>query len=107
MKKILKLLFHRIFLIGFLIFLQASILIFIIIRFSEYFIYFYSFSLVLSMVVVLWILNNRSNPSYKIAWIIPIFLFPIFDSISSIHKYIKNEININTNVIPLVCIKAI
>ena len=78
MKKILKLLFHRIFLIGFLIFLQASILIFIIIRFSEYFIYFYSFSLVLSMVVVLWILNNRSNPSYKIAWIIPIFLFPIF-----------------------------
>jgi cardiolipin synthase len=30
------------------------------------------------MAVVLWIINDRSNPAYKIAWIISILLFPIF-----------------------------
>ena len=78
MKKLLKLLFHRIVFIGLLIFVQAFILIFIILRFNNYFIYFYSASAILSMIVVIWIVNNRSNPSYKIAWMIPIFLFPIF-----------------------------
>ena len=32
----------------------------------------------LSVVVVMGILNNRLNPAYKIAWIIPIMLVPIF-----------------------------
>jgi len=32
----------------------------------------------ISMVVVIGILNSRSNPAYKIAWIIPIMLVPIF-----------------------------
>jgi len=30
------------------------------------------------MIAVFLILNGKSNPSYKIAWIIPILLFPIF-----------------------------
>jgi len=30
------------------------------------------------MVSVLLIINSKSNPAYKIAWIIPILLFPIF-----------------------------
>ncbi|GAE87121.1 cardiolipin synthetase [Acetivibrio straminisolvens JCM 21531] len=32
----------------------------------------------MSVVAVFWIVNGKSNPSYKIAWIIPILLFPIF-----------------------------
>lgn len=32
----------------------------------------------MSFVAVLWIINNKSNPTYKIAWIIPILIFPIF-----------------------------
>lgn len=78
MKKLLKLLFHRAVFIGLIIFIQAFILVAIILQFNDYFIYFYSFSGLLSMAVVIWIVNNRSNPSYKIAWMIPIFLFPIF-----------------------------
>ena len=34
--------------------------------------------MVLSILVVLFIVNKEDNPAYKIAWIIPILLFPIF-----------------------------
>lgn len=64
--------------IGFIILVQAIVLVNIILKFNEWFIYFYGISTFISLFVVLWIVNNRSNPSYKIAWMIPIFLFPIF-----------------------------
>jgi len=58
--------------------LQLFILIYVITRFNNYFAFFYAFSFILSIIAVLVILNNKSNPAYKIAWIIPILLFPIF-----------------------------
>ena len=61
-----------------LIALQALILILVIFMFQEYFVYFYAFCILLSFSVVMYLLNNRLNPAYKIAWIIPILLFPIF-----------------------------
>lgn len=58
--------------------LQLFALIGTILRFNNYFAFFYAGSVIVSLVVVLHILNNRSNPAYKIAWIIPILIFPIF-----------------------------
>lgn len=79
MKGIVEFLYRRIVLISIAIILQLAVLIGIISKFSQYFVYFYWISLFVSMVAVLWIINDcRSNPSYKIAWIIPILLFPIF-----------------------------
>ena len=45
---------------------------------NEYIEAFYAASMILSVIAVLVIINNKSNPAYKIAWIIPIMLFPIF-----------------------------
>ena len=47
-------------------------------RFSAYFVYFYWLCIALSVAAVLWIVGNKSDPGYKIAWIIPILLFPVF-----------------------------
>jgi cardiolipin synthase len=58
--------------------LQLAVLIAVIIRFNEYFAFFYGFNILLSLVVVLVIINNNINPAYKIGWLIPILLFPIF-----------------------------
>lgn len=58
--------------------LQLFVLIGVILKFNDYFAFFYVGSILVSLVVVLAILNNRSNPVYKIAWIIPILIFPIF-----------------------------
>jgi len=78
MKAIIKFLYRRIVLIAVAIILQFGVLIEMVYRFNSYFAYFYWISIFASMVAVLWIINDRSNPSYKIAWIIPILLFPIF-----------------------------
>ncbi|SHI01571.1 cardiolipin synthase [Desulfosporosinus lacus] len=78
MKKLLKLLFNRIFLVGLPIVIQIFALVMFILRFSSYFVYFYAFCTLLSVVAVLRILSGKTNPAYKIAWIVPIMLFPIF-----------------------------
>lgn len=78
MKKTLRILLGRIGFCGLLIALQAIILIVVILRFQQYFVYFYALCILLSVLVVMVIVNSRLNPAYKIAWIVPILLFPIF-----------------------------
>ena len=78
MRKTLRMLLGRVGLCGILIALQAFILIGVIWNFQQYFVYFYALCVLLSLIVVMTILNNRLNPAYKIAWIIPIMVFPVF-----------------------------
>ncbi len=77
-KAIIKFFYHRVVLISLAIAIQLAVLIAVILRFNDYFVIFYWGSIIVSVLTVLWILNDKSNPSYKIAWIIPILLFPIF-----------------------------
>lgn len=73
-----KFMLHRILLIIIALVLQLLVLIGVILSLNDYFTFFYVGSILISVGVVLWILNNNSNPAYKIAWIIPILIFPIF-----------------------------
>ena len=81
MKKILKLVSNRALIIGILILLQLAVLFAIIFRFQEYFVYFYATYLLVSAAVIVKIVNSRSNPAYKIAWLIPIMMIPIFGTV--------------------------
>ncbi|NLB88906.1 MAG: cardiolipin synthase [Syntrophomonadaceae bacterium] len=78
MRFLRKFLFHRAVFVGVGILLQLLFLILLILKLNEYFAFFYASSIIVSFAVVLWIINSNSNPSYKIAWIIPILIFPIF-----------------------------
>lgn len=71
------LLFKRI-TISLLLVAQLYILIEATLRFTWYFPEFYFACLVLSVIVVLLVINKRDNPSYKLALVIPIMLFPVF-----------------------------
>jgi cardiolipin synthase len=73
-----RILYYRVLLIAFSLMLQLAILIGVIIKFNDYFVFFYALSILVSFLVVVWILNHHLNPDYKIAWIIIILLFPIF-----------------------------
>jgi len=75
LKKILN---SRVLITVIAIVLQLLAFISVIIKFNNYFAFFYAGSIVFSLLVVLFILYNRSNPVYKIAWIILILIFPIF-----------------------------
>lgn len=78
MKKVLKVLTHRSVLVAFALLIQILALVIVIIKFNDLFIYFYAICVLLSLIAVLYIINKKTNPSYKMAWIIPILLFPIF-----------------------------
>lgn len=78
MKKHLNLLGHRVFLVPLLMIIQIVILFIMTFEFYNYFIIFYIICSLLSLLFVLHIVNSNANPGYKIAWIIPIMLFPIF-----------------------------
>lgn len=78
MRKIFQTMFSRTVLFGISILIQAYILVMVIWKFSNYFVEFYSICTLLSVSTVLWIVNGKSNPAYKIAWIIPIMIVPIF-----------------------------
>lgn len=69
---------HRAFLLLIALILQLSLLVILVLRFQRHMTVFYVASIAISVVAVMWILNGHSNPAYKIAWIVPIMLFPVF-----------------------------
>ncbi|MEA5010592.1 MAG: cardiolipin synthase [Angelakisella sp.] len=81
MKKILKLLFQRVVIVGAAIVAQVGIIALILWKFSPYFVYFYGLSIMFALGVVLYIINGRDNPGYKIAWLVPVMAFPVFGAI--------------------------
>ena len=90
-KKVLKFLTHRIFIVGVLLLIQLLVLILILNKFEEYGWYFYIFFYIIGILVLLKIINGNANPSYKIAWIIPVLTIPIFGTF--IYLIFGNKIN--------------
>ncbi len=78
MKYISKILFSRAAVIVTALLLQLALILGVILKSQQYFVLFYVVSLVISLSAVLLIVNNNVNPAYKIAWIVPILIFPVF-----------------------------
>ena len=78
MNKVLKFLFSRMVIVGMLILIQLLILISAIWILTESFVYLYAFFTILSLLVAIYIVSTKDNPSYKLAWIIPVLLVPVF-----------------------------
>ena len=79
--KYLKLIFNRLFIFGLMILVQLAYMISMIDKFSHYSQIASAVLTIISILVVLFIVYKDDNPAYKIAWIIPILLFPIFGGI--------------------------
>lgn len=78
MKKLIKLLTSRVFIVGMLMMLQAAFLVIGLHFLTGYFVYMQSILDLISLLVVFYLMNKEENPSYKLAWVIPILLFPLF-----------------------------
>lgn len=81
MKRFFTTRFQRIVGVALVILLQLIVLFLVIDQFGNYFIYFYWFGVGVSILVALWIANRKTKLPYKIAWIIPILMFPLFGGI--------------------------
>ena len=78
MGKILKVISHRMFIVSLLILLQISWVLVLFFRFTTYSQYITIGLRILSILVVIGIMNQSSNPTVKLAWIIVILLIPLF-----------------------------
>ncbi len=78
MKKVLKVLLSRIAIVSFLMAVQVLFLILLTLRISRGFVFLYAALGWVSLGVVFYIIGQRSNPSHKLAWVIPILIFPVF-----------------------------
>jgi len=77
-KKISASVLLRIVIIALLVIVQISVLMVGSVIFSGKSIYFNIICTLISIVATIIIVRRDSNPEYKIAWIIPILLFPVF-----------------------------
>lgn len=82
LKKTLRVVFSVAFLRTAYVFLSLAIQIGIILvalwALDEYFVYFYIGSAVLGLILALKIVNDKSNPAYKMAWVTLILFQPVF-----------------------------
>ncbi len=78
LKKLKKLAFSRVFIVGIFIILQFALIFTASIQFTKYFILYYAISYILAFVFVLNIINTNQHTAYKFAWTVVIFMFPAF-----------------------------
>ena len=78
MKKTLNIIFSRMVVVGLSILFQIGLIIAVIVKLSDYFVYFYGICVLISLLVVMHVVSKNENPSYKLAWAIPILTFPVF-----------------------------
>lgn len=77
MKKILQFLTSRVFIIGVCIVAQFTVLILGILYLSRYGLYMYVIFTLASVITIVYVVSKQDNPTYKLAWVIPIALFPL------------------------------
>ncbi len=78
LKKIAKLLFNRIFYVALALLVQLGWLFILVWQLAAYSKYISLGITVVSILSVLWIVNKRINPSYKLGWTMLIMAVPIF-----------------------------
>src|SRR5690554_5526043 len=77
MKRILRLFLSRTAFILLLLLLQIM-LFFVLIEYFSQFPYINTVFYAISIMIVLYLVSSDGDPNYKISWIIPILLFPLF-----------------------------
>lgn len=75
-----RILFSGVWITVLMILLEFLMLIAMFYAFSEYSSFIFEAMMIVGAVVMIYIINEKSNPAYKIAWIIPIMLFPLIGS---------------------------
>lgn len=76
-KKGIKVLGSRVVIVGVLLLIQISWFVMVIEYIGRYSELINSILTLISIIAVLWLVNKEDNPAYKLAWVIPILLYPL------------------------------
>ena len=61
-----------------LLLIQVAFLAFVVLKLQEKAVYAYGFSLLLSAITVIIVINRPGSPEFKLAWMVPMTIFPVF-----------------------------
>ncbi len=89
-KKLCRIIFGRTMVVVIFLLIQIAILVSFVNWLNEYYEFFYAASLALSVVSMIYIINDNTNTSFKIAWIIPVLALPVFGTLMYI--FVKMEL---------------
>lgn len=78
MKKFLKIITGRMFATSIFILVQLLLLFAGVYWLSQYSIYFYGISVAISLILVIVIVGDESSVTFKLAWVIPMLILPVF-----------------------------
>ena len=95
LKKLINFITHRLFIVAVILLIQILFLVFIVLKFKTSFYIFYFSTQIIGLLLILKIINSKMNPGYKIAWIIPILIIPIFGTL--FYLIFSNKSNKKTN----------
>lgn len=80
-KKVFNLIYGRTLMIIILVLIQIAIIAGAFMWLSEDLAYVYSTFNIITAILVFYILNKKGNPSFKLAWMIPLLVFPVFGAL--------------------------
>lgn len=104
MKRLLRLILSRTSLILLLLLMQI-IFLFVLVRYVSQYWYWNNILHVISVLIVFYMIAKEENPMYKLTWIIPILIFPLFGGFFYLFyrrrnfskKVIREHLNIDLN----------
>lgn len=76
-----KMTINRMVIVGVLILLQVAWYVFFLLTLTNYSVIINIIFIILSVSAVLVVINSRQNPAYKLAWVVPILLFPLLGGV--------------------------
>ncbi len=80
MKRLARMILSRTSLILLLLLLQIALFLYILLYVSK-FTYVHTFLYIISVIIVMYLIYKEENPVYKLSWIVPILIFPLFGGI--------------------------
>ncbi|MDO5350714.1 MAG: cardiolipin synthase [Lachnospiraceae bacterium] len=95
MKGLFRIIFGRTAFVVLFLLIQIGFLLSCVRWLSGYLVYVYGGMIVLTVLVVVHILNENVNPSFKIAWMVPVLVIPVFGTL----LYLFVQMQIGTKII--------
>lgn len=97
-KKIINGIFSQKFIVITLLLLQIVFLVFSVLSLTEQFIFIYYISLLVGLVLVMYLINSSENPAYKLSWIVPILVFPVFGAFAFVYLKFQSSYRYEKNL---------
>lgn len=78
MRKLLKVFFSQTIIVILLLLVQVSVVLLVMAMLQEHFKLIGALFVLVTMVAVILVVNTDKNPAYKMSWLIPMMIFPVF-----------------------------